>query len=62
LYGKKISKETTQKKQFLKEKTFCLLHALLVPEEIMPSNERWGLGVHVIVREEYKTLPVGSFG
>ena len=28
----------------------------------MPSNERWGLGVRVIVEESYKTLPVGTFG
>ena len=28
----------------------------------MPSNERWGLGVRVIVKEDYKTLRVGAFG
>lgn len=33
-----------------------------VPHEIMPYSERWGLGVRVIVDEEYKRLPVGSFG
>ena len=52
----------TPKKQILNEETFRLLHTPFVSEEIMPSNERWGLGVRVIVREEYKTLPVGSFG
>ena len=52
----------TPKKQILTEETLRLLHTPFVSEEIMPSNERWGLGVRVIVREEYKTLPVGSFG
>lgn len=33
-----------------------------VPHEIMPFSERWGLGVRVIVNEDYKRLPVGSFG
>lgn len=57
-----LNKGKTPKKQILEEKTFRLLHTLLVPEEIMPSNERWGLGVRVIVREDYNTLPVGTFG
>ena len=38
------------------------MHTLIVPEEIKPHVERWGLGVRVIVKEEYKTLPVGTFG
>ena len=33
-----------------------------VPHEIMPYSERWGLGVRVIVDDEYKRLPVGSYG
>ena len=33
-----------------------------VPYEIMPYSERWGLGVRVIVDDEYKRLPVGCFG
>ena len=28
----------------------------------MPGNERWGLGVRVIVKEAYGDLPVGAFG
>ena len=28
----------------------------------MPYSEIWGLGVRVIVRDAYKTLPVGTFG
>ena len=57
-----LNKGKTPKKQILEEKTFCLLHTLLVPEEVMPSKERWGLGVRVVVKEEYKTLPIGAFG
>ena len=33
-----------------------------VSKEIMPGNERWGLGVRVIADEAYLSLPVGSFG
>ena len=57
-----LSKGQTPKKQILSEKTFQLLHTPFVSEEIMPLNERWGLGVRVIVSENYKTLPVGTFG
>ena len=57
-----LNKGKTPKKQILSEETFRLLHTPFVSEEIMPSNERWGLGVRVIVKESYKTLPVGTFG
>ena len=57
-----LNKGKTPKKQILSEETFRLLHTPFVSEEIMPSNERWGLGVRVIVKEDYKTLPVGAFG
>ncbi|MBE6574137.1 MAG: beta-lactamase family protein [Ruminococcaceae bacterium] len=33
-----------------------------VPHELMPYSERWGLGVRVIVNDEYKRLPVGAYG
>lgn len=52
----------TSKKQILSEETFRLLHTPFVSEKIMPSNQSWGLGVRVIVKEAYKTLPVGAFG
>ena len=52
----------TPKKQILSEETFRLLHTPFVSEEIMPSYERWGLGVRVIVNEECPTLPAGAFG
>ena len=52
----------TPKKQILSEETFQLMHTPFVSEEIMPSYERWGLGVRVIVNEECPTLPAGAFG
>jgi CubicO group peptidase (beta-lactamase class C family) len=52
----------TPKKQILREETFRLLHTPFVSEEIMPSYERWGLGVRVIVNDECPTLPAGAFG
>ncbi len=57
-----LNKGQTPKKQILSEETLRLLHTPFVSEDIMPSNERWGLGVRIIVKEEYKTLPVGTFG
>jgi len=39
-----------------------LISTAHVPESIMPGTERWGLGVRVIVKDEYKPLPVGTFG
>ncbi len=49
-------------KQIIGEDTLKLLHTPFVSESIMPGSERWGLGVRVIVDEEYKDLPVGAFG
>lgn len=50
----------TPKKQILSEETFKLLHTAFAPKNNI--NENWGLGVRVIVKEGYKTLPVGAFG
>ena len=33
-----------------------------VPESIMPGDQRWGLGVRVITKDSYPSLPVGTFG
>jgi CubicO group peptidase (beta-lactamase class C family) len=57
-----LNKGSTPKKQILGEDTLRMMHTLRISEEIMPYNEIWGLGVRVIVREAYKTLPVGTFG
>ncbi len=57
-----LNKGKTLTKQIICEDTFRLLHTPFVSEAIMPGSERWGLGVRVIVREDYKNLPVGAFG
>ncbi len=57
-----LNKGKTPTKQIVREDTFRLLHTPFVSEKIMPSSERWGLGVRVIVREDYEDLPVGAFG
>lgn len=57
-----LNKGKAQTKQLISEKIFKLLHTPFVSDDIMPGNERWGLGVRVIVNENYETLPVGAFG
>ena len=57
-----LNKGKTPTKQIISEDTFRLLHTPFVSEAIMPGYERWGLGVRVIVSEDYDTLPVGAFG
>lgn len=57
-----LNKGKTPTKQIIREDTLRLMHTPFVSEEIMPSSERWGLGVRVIVREDYKNLPLGAFG
>lgn len=52
----------TPTKQIIREDIFRLLHTPYVSETIMPGRERWGLGVRVIVSEDYENLPVGAFG
>lgn len=46
----------------ISEKAVKLISTPQVPESIMPGNERWGLGVRVITSDNYKFLPVGTFG
>ena len=57
-----LNKGRTSTKQIVSEDTFELLHTPFVSEEIMQGKERWGLGVRVIVDEEYENLPVRTFG
>lgn len=57
-----LNKGKAPTKQIVREDTFRLMHTPFVSEDIMPSSERWGLGVRVIVREDYENLPVGAFG
>ena len=46
----------------ISEKAVKLISTPQVPDSIMPGNERWGLGVRVITDENYRYLPVGTFG
>lgn len=46
----------------ISEKAVGLISKPHVPESIMPGNERWGLGVRVIASENYRFLPVGTYG
>ncbi len=57
-----LNKGKTPTKQILGEETFKLLHTPFVSEDIMPGSEKWGLGVRVIVSEDYENLPLGAFG
>lgn len=57
-----LNKGKTPTKQIICEDTFRLLHTPFVSEDIMPGSERWGLGVRVIVSEDYENLPIGAFG
>lgn len=57
-----LNKGKTPTKQIISEDTLRLMCTPFVSEDIMPSSERWGLGVRVIVREDYEDLPLGAFG
>lgn len=48
--------------ELVSKENFQLLRTPFVTEEIMPGNERWGLGVRVIVDASYPNLPVETFG
>lgn len=57
-----LNKGKTNCSQIISEETFNLMPVAYVPYEIMPQNERWGLGVRVITDDSYRRLPVGTFG
>ena len=57
-----LNKGEINNKCIISEQSFKMLSKPHVPEDIMPQHERWGLGVRVITDEEYRRLPVGSFG
>lgn len=48
--------------QVLSAQSVAMIRKPHVPIEFKPGNENWGLGVRVIVKEEYKRLPVGTYG
>ena len=53
---------TADGKTLISEETYTQLFKPQISEDIMPGNERWGLGVRVITDDNYLYLPVGSFG
>ena len=57
-----LDKGKTETARILKEDTFHLLCTPQVSQQIMPGNQRWGLGVRVITETDYPFLAVGSFG
>ena len=57
-----LNKGKTETKQLLSTETFGLMNTPYVSKELMPWDENWGLGVRIIVGENYKNLPVGTFG
>ena len=57
-----LNQGKTETGRILDEKTFHQLCQPQVSQEIMPGNERWGLGVRVITEDTYPYLPKGVFG
>lgn len=51
-----------EKGRVLSEEVLNLMSTPHVPESIMPGDQRWGLGVRVITKDSYPSLPVGTFG
>ncbi len=54
-----LHKGETEKGRLMKESTFALMNK---PYMSIWSAEGWGLGVRVVIGEEYTDLPVGTFG
>jgi CubicO group peptidase (beta-lactamase class C family) len=52
----------TNGKRIVSEKSFELYSSPQVSEAVQQGKQRWGLSVRVITDENYKRLPVGSFG
>lgn len=57
-----LNEGKTETVELVSKETFQLLRTPFVSEEIMPGNERWGLGVRVVVDVSYPNLSVGTFG
>ncbi|MBO7149068.1 MAG: beta-lactamase family protein [Clostridia bacterium] len=57
-----LNKGEINGRRILSEQAIREMSTPQVPKEIMPGNERWGLGVRVVVEEAYPSLSVGSFG
>ncbi len=48
--------------RILSEDMVALMKTPCVSDEVMPGNQKWGLGVRVITDDSYEMLPVGAFG
>ncbi len=57
-----LHKGQTKKGTLLSARSVDKMSQTYLPSEVMPGNQNWGLGVRVVVGEDYKLLPVGSFG
>lgn len=57
-----LNRGKTPNGRILQDSTFDLMCTPQVAREIMPGNERWGLGVRVIVEDAYPYLPRETFG
>ena len=57
-----LNQGETENGRILKSSTFNQLCTPQVSKEIMPWQERWGLGVRVITEDSYPHLPKGTFG
>lgn len=49
-------------KTILSDKALSLFSTGFAPEEVMPGDTQWGLGVRVITKDGHPTLPKTSFG
>ena len=49
-------------KRIVSEETLKRMSKVYVSEEIMEGYQRWGLGVRVVTDEQYRYLPIGSYG
>lgn len=52
----------TDNGRIMSEETACKMGIPYLPNDVMPGNINWGLGVRIIVDHSYETLPVGTFG
>lgn len=49
-------------KQIISAEMVSEMSTVQVSDNIMPGNQRWGLGVGIITDVSYDTLPVGAYG
>ena len=59
-----LNKGSVSGRQIVSPETMSRMSSLYLPKDftIESGSSTWGLGVRIIVSEDYKDLPVGSFG